>query len=538
MVCFVVQILLPLIPKTKKVMNSKGFILFLFLAVSGLSWAQHCDSINNHVLGFYNMFPQQEVIQLADGSLLNAVFQDSLRQDGQNIIIIPHLLKLYKISRHGATIIDSLTLEAENLNPVLLARVHDDGSGFYSDYPNVLVRTFTDEESHNTLMRIAFFDDNFMFNPLKEVTIRLSDTIINQTGWRSWILDSRNDIVFHYDIISRKETHFARIGLNGTIKHDTSYSDVIVPLNTNNDPWGWVPNGLLQHCETPIGYNYFGRWQTQNNSYFKGFELDSLFRLVNVINLQNVYIGSGTIGILSNEGGYNGMWSIDNGNTLIVRRFHAFNKGIDMICIYQYNNEGNVINHVTFNPVSGGYLLNVIPNGLCKDKNGNIYFSFRQVLPDVVGVLTVVKLDENLNIVWTRHGMHHKGFDREAYSMEILDDGGIAFVGYNYNLNGNHFPTGMFLWLLDDEGVGIPETANNFRPYCFYPNPVNKNLHIHYSPDVIPCQADLYDLLGRRVSTRSGNLENIDMRDLPAGTYTLRIVMEDGTTYSDKVVKQ
>ena len=31
---------------------------------------------------------------------------------------------------------------------------------------------------------------------------------------------------------------------------------------------------------------------------------------------------------------------------------------------------------------------------------------------------------------------------------------------------------------------------------------------------------------------------NIDMSQLPAGTYTLRVTLEDGKTYSDKVVKE
>ena len=60
----------------------------------------------------------------------------------------------------------------------------------------------------------------------------------------------------------------------------------------------------------------------------------------------------------------------------------------------------------------------------------------------------------------------------------------------------------------------------------------------HNSPDVQPAQVALHDLQGRLVRTQQRNLEHIDMSQLPAGTYTLRVTLEDGKTYSDKVVKE
>ena len=34
------------------------------------------------------------------------------------------------------------------------------------------------------------------------------------------------------------------------------------------------------------------------------------------------------------------------------------------------------------------------------------------------------------------------------------------------------------------------------------------------------------------------NLESIGMENLPAGNYTLRVLLDDGKTYTEKVVKQ
>ena len=61
---------------------------------------------------------------------------------------------------------------------------------------------------------------------------------------------------------------------------------------------------------------------------------------------------------------------------------------------------------------------------------------------------------------------------------------------------------------------------------------------MEFSPDVQPTQVELYDLQGRLVHMQSKAFESIDMSQLPAGTYTMRVTLEDGKVYSDKVVKE
>ena len=78
------------------------------------------------------------------------------------------------------------------------------------------------------------------------------------------------------------------------------------------------------------------------------------------------------------------------------------------------------------------------------------------------------------------------------------------------------------------------ETENGLS---LYPNPTKDLLQLHYSHDVVPAKIELYDLQGRLVHTQSGAFESIDMRPLPAGTYMMRVTMEDRKVYSNKVVK-
>ena len=71
-----------------------------------------------------------------------------------------------------------------------------------------------------------------------------------------------------------------------------------------------------------------------------------------------------------------------------------------------------------------------------------------------------------------------------------------------------------------------------------FPNPAQDQLRLQYSPDVQPTRVELYDLQGRLVRSQGNAFETFDLGQLPAGTYTLRVTMDDGQVFSDKVVKE
>ena len=117
--------------------------------------------------------------------------------------------------------------------------------------------------------------------------------------------------------------------------------------------------------------------------------------------------------------------------------------------------------------------------------------------------------------------------------MATLENGGVAVGGVIYGA-----PPELFFLIFDDEGWSVSETNVQVRPYAYYPNPTQDELHLQYSPDVTPKQIELYDLQGRLVKTQRNGLESLNMSDLPSGTYTIRVIMKDGKVFSDKVVKE
>lgn len=152
--------------------------------------------------------------------------------------------------------------------------------------------------------------------------------------------------------------------------------------------------------------------------------------------------------------------------------------------------------------------------------------------------IVIAKLDTNLNIIWKRWYGGDSG-QHEVTDLVLTRDGGCLAVGRAQPdlSNNNDYP---YVLKITSEGYcSVKENEELLlKPYCFFPNPVDDQLHMEFSPDVQPQAVEIYDVQGRLVGTQNTSLENVDMNGLPAGTYTLRIVMEDGAAYSEKVVKQ
>lgn len=526
----------------------KKLFAFLFcLAMASLLHAQHCDSINDHFIEGYSLQPEF-VIQLADGNLLVRALQDTVISSYQSE---PSLVKFYKVSRHGLTILDSVTYNNTEGYDILMARIHDDSNPVYAQYCNLLAQNLIDDENCKTDLKLSFFDDDLVFNDDMEITVALSDTIVPIGGHvGSIMIDSNNDLILQYCIPSRDEVYFERFGLDGTLKHRTIIPRSIMPVLSLLEFSGFQIHGFKQSHEHPAKYILYGVTNQANPalSSFVSYELDSLFNIVNTLTIPPT--SSSTYPYIHNIRDRNEMIGLNDGSVMVVRDVR-WTDDQQATGIAKYDANGNLLKTVWFD--STDVPTHWAPNGfddyhgigLLNDNLGHVFVAFHCVVDSMENV-AVIKLDEELNIIWEHYGMHVKQpviYHRDAYErygLNLLDHGGAVVFGYNYGRSPqyNFLPYSLFMMLVDDENVGTSETANLFRPYRLFPNPVKDQLHLHYSPDVTPKRVELYDIQGRLISIQSSNLEHINVEQLPTGTYMLHVVMKDGKSYSDKVVKQ
>ena len=83
---------------------------------------------------------------------------------------------------------------------------------------------------------------------------------------------------------------------------------------------------------------------------------------------------------------------------------------------------------------------------------------------------------------------------------------------------------------------GIEEYHGKAYPIC--PNPMGDVFSIEFPSDATPAIVELYNLQGRRVLIQTKALDRIPVEGLPSGTYLVRVTMDDGNIFSDKVVKK
>lgn len=500
----------------------KNQVLFAFLLLFGHISAQSLDSIAHHQCGYYgpNGGGQMDnVAQMSDGSVL-FIHKVGINFGGNTSADVVGNVH-YKVSRHGGVLLDTLFVPDSD-PPFYLFDKSPNSDG------NIRVGIVRDSTSGGSFLQIFPFDNDLNYDTLNEVMVPLSDTFAYNPS-NGIFIDKQNDLIITYSTPSGSDDytrHFACFGLDGTLKHENSTPSSSLPMNS------YLGFGVFN--ESPQEYYWCGRNRVNNApAHFVCYIFDSLFQ----------YKDSFTIAENNPQYQceYNFGWKeclLDDGDDFIFgSRFGQ--DGKNGVCLVRYDKQTLEEKDAVFFPSRPMIIDDIVvagacPIGLLKDSEGNFCFSYNtqnHMFTDK-GQIAVVKLDGDFNVLWQRFCLEPQGFFRHGRVMTVLDDGGIALGGGYSGL-----PEVFFL-IINDDYDSIEEQGIAIRPYAFYPNPTQDQLRLQYSPDVQPKQIELYDLQGRLLRTQRKGLESLDMSQLPAGTYTMRVTLEDGKMFSDKVVKE
>ena len=156
-------------------------------------------------------------------------------------------------------------------------------------------------------------------------------------------------------------------------------------------------------------------------------------------------------------------------------------------------------------------------------------------------------MDADLNILWKRYIYMPKDFavdgvnrcimSEEENEVKIVCTGDCTKWDYSA-APWTHTKGLYYFFLTDDDPLETNEGEIKIRPYAFWPNPVQDQMSLKYSPDVQPQTIELFDLQGRLVRSQTANFESLSMAGLAAGQYVMKVTMEDGKVFTDKVVKE
>ena len=144
--------------------------------------------------------------------------------------------------------------------------------------------------------------------------------------------------------------------------------------------------------------------------------------------------------------------------------------------------------------------------------------------------LVVTKADQNLNVEWKKRFLRDGIY--QAMTINATADGGCLVVGSVGDYQAQIF--GIFALKINAEGtVGTDEILVEDMA-SVYPNPVKETLKIG---GVEVLEVQIYNTLGQLVKTAQNTTE-VSLEGLPQGVYLLRVTLEGGKVFSDKVVKE
>ena len=519
-------------------LKQKALLLLLLLVAAGGAKAQVCDSIMELPSPGILSWPDPVVPLKGDGLLYRiAAYNHTYHLDHHEETVDFLGYQYYWITRDGAQVSNSLFVESEGEwdGVVDLRAANPTGNGL-GDYFRARVVDTTGRSD----MVITYFDAGIDFDTDNELVVPLSDTLLTYTVY-DFAFDRQGDIVMAYSIPTRGETHFVRVGLDGTLKTE-SVAQGIVPVPTYY-PDLWQSRGLRQVGDSPPEYHYFGYGYDvyQSKVQFLGFVLDSTLNVTKRYEFNEDHYSPP----YASYGSYDRMVPCDDGGIVVFSRYYREAEWPDTetqggVVVAKYDQEGVLQHHRMFVPMPESAWA-AKPCDIV-EADGHYYMAYntkdvRIWSPQMAqgSYVSLVKMDQDLNVVWQRFFLEGtETTNRMAVGVERLDDGSIVVYGSNIAPVGNT----SFYYLFNEKGWGSPEAMAAVRPYAYWPNPVQDRLLLQYSPDVAPAQAELYDLQGRLARQQRTGLESLNLEGLAPGTYTLRVTLEDGKTFSDKVVKE
>ena len=413
-----------------------------------------------------------------------------------------------------------------------------------------IAESYNGDTEIGNVFHVIKFDDDLNYDPDEVIIVDLSDYVKNY--WHRlpprFLLEEDGSLCFASHAVKWDDTTmvmYVRITPNGekTVVFDDSFEDPsleIYDFSIKDDHYGMVisfregtpPRNYLYYCEVSRDFVSertfcFTNGSSSQSALVYENQIDTLFWGVSsphaysvpewisdsVFLLPSVVKGYPYYGTSTQDGV--GVWKMDASFNLLG---HAF------FDVFNGNNKYEIL--YTWNPVLG--------------RNNEVFFCYTTYRGTFGGPQqnVICKFDTDLNLNWKRWYGGESEYHL-ATGFTLTNDGGCLLSGVGHP-NPSHYndPYPYVLKITSDGYCSVKEDDEPLlKPFNCYPNPVDDILQVEYSPDVTPKAVELYDVQGRLIKTQDSNLESIGMENLPAGNYTLRVLLDDGKTYTEKVVK-
>ena len=329
--------------------------------------------------------------------------------------------------------------------------------------------------------------------------------------------------------------HLVRIGLNGTLKAFESAPGILPDNLTYTQP-----------VDSALHYESFGVFDESPERFYKlgGYigDYNEIWPIVAYIFDTKLQLTDTIVYChLSDDTycEYNSREHIvplhdgtSTGTHVLAANIHA-SDGSYLTSLVKYDSDFNPITFTFMDPPSANYSLPI--NTIVTDNN-QIYHTYQTFSNSYNNpIVCLAHLDEDLNIVWNIKLPQINNTLIYGATLKVLANGDIAVSMSSYQ--GPYTRLIVFI-VRDDDPTGAKEISHKNTPFELYPNPVKDLLNLRFDDGAKPESVELYNLAGCLVTQKRNAFESIDMNAMSSGVYMLRVTMNNGTSYHEKILKE
>lgn len=227
--------------------------------------------------------------------------------------------------------------------------------------------------------------------------------------------------------------------------------------------------------------------------------------------------------------------SSKDGGIIMFSCMNNFNEQMKTMQVVKYDKNFNVIAYQNIGDMVhiGSYpYCEADNNGIIECEDGSLYVKWKILSENHTEKKVVTYLDKDLNIVWERAFYECYSLMPVLYGNMLLSDGGLALAGYG----DGGYDYSLVAVVFDNKSISVGEHSDYLRPYIFYPNPAADVVNIRFSPDVTAEKVEIYGMDGRLYHEQNFNMETVNVNDLSSGVYMMKLLMDNGETFTEKIV--
>ena len=482
----------------------KSLLLIVALIVANIISAQSQATLDHHCMGNYMVY-LHDIMEMRNGSIVASTRLFSF--DGQEFNDYAYCF--LNLSREDASVVDSTVVEADYTNSSLLES-NPIGDGY------LLINNEYDYDYECSYLKIRHFDENFNFLEDQQTVLPFDDTLF---GGESLYLPEGEDFIMCYT--KSGNLTLARYGIDGTQKDKTVISD------STEWPHNAIANDMKLWNDTPREYAVWGKVYRGDTTVVYLCVFDSLLQIKESVKIGSAFEDNFQLEFtkISFESLSDSTYLMSCGYTY----WNGYSHDWGVLVVMRDKESHENLKRIKFEfPIPDGTPYTI---DMAKNDKEEIFVAYGDT--EGYNSLAVAKLSADLNVIWQRNCMQTRMWEHSV-KMKLLSDGGVAIPVCYHGVPGH-----ISVVIVNDDYDGISgQDGVSVRPYGFWPNPAKDILNLQYSPDVTPTRIELFDLQGRLVRSQTTGLESVGMEGLATGTYTLRVTLEGGKTFSDKVVKE